>query len=168
MTLTFHANGKIDGINNANFNSSLPSGHVIQIQKGTYTSTSNTTNSSDDTWQDFGCSANITMSDASNKVLVSFSGSRILANVNYNGLRIVRGSTAIRQFWCYNQNGNWDSDMIGTMHEDTPGAGTHTYKIQVYRGEGGSELSVNRSSDGTDSVRSGMVVSSITVSEVAA
>ena len=30
MTLTFHANGKIDGINNANFNSSLPSGHIIQ------------------------------------------------------------------------------------------------------------------------------------------
>jgi hypothetical protein len=51
---------------------------------------------------------------------------------------------------------------------DTPSAGTHTYKIQVYRGEGGSELFVNRSSDGTDSVRSGMVVSSITVSEVAA
>ena len=62
----------------------------------------------------------------------SFSGSRILASVNYNGLRIVRGSTAIRQFWCYNQNGNWDSDMIGTMHEDTPGAGTHTYKIQQF------------------------------------
>ena len=32
MTLTFHANGKIDGINNANFNSSLPTGHVIQVQ----------------------------------------------------------------------------------------------------------------------------------------
>ena len=124
MGITFHANGKIDGINNANFNSSLPSGHVIQIQKGTYTNTSNTVNTSDDTWQDMGCSANITMSDASNKVIVTFSGSRILANVNYNGLRIVRGSTAIRQFWCYNQNGNWDSDMNGTMHEDTPGAGT--------------------------------------------
>ena len=30
MTLTFHANGKIDGISNTNFNSSLPSGHIIQ------------------------------------------------------------------------------------------------------------------------------------------
>ena len=143
MAVTFHPNGKIDGINNANFNSSLPSGHVIQIQKGTYTSTSNTTNSSDDTWQDFGCSANITMSDASNKVLVSFSGSRILASVNYNGLRIVRGSTAIRQFWCYNQNGNWDSDMIGTMHEDTPGAGTHTYKIQQFTDQTTSQHLLN-------------------------
>ena len=30
MAITFHANGQIDGINNANFNSSLPSGHIIQ------------------------------------------------------------------------------------------------------------------------------------------
>jgi len=51
---------------------------------------------------------------------------------------------------------------------DTPSAGTHTYKIQVYRGEGGSELRVNRMSDSTDSVRVGMTVSSITASEVAA
>ena len=32
--LTLHGNGTIEGIDNYNFNSSLPAGHVIQVQSG--------------------------------------------------------------------------------------------------------------------------------------
>ena len=32
--ITLHGNGTIEGINNSNFNSSLPAGHVIQVQSG--------------------------------------------------------------------------------------------------------------------------------------
>ena len=32
--ITLHANGTIEGIDNSNFNSSLPAGHVIQVQSG--------------------------------------------------------------------------------------------------------------------------------------
>ena len=76
-------------------------------------------------------------------------------------------SRATFGFYFDSERGDNQLRVNGFTFLDTPSAGTHTYKIQVYRGEGGSELSVNRSSDGTDSVRSGMVVSSITVSEVA-
>ena len=43
MAVTFHPNGKIEGINNANFNSSLPSGHVIQVKKTLVTAQSQIT-----------------------------------------------------------------------------------------------------------------------------
>ena len=32
--ITLHGNGTIEGIDNSNFNSSLPAGHVIQVQSG--------------------------------------------------------------------------------------------------------------------------------------
>ena len=50
---------------------------------------------------------------------------------------------------------------------DTPSAGTHTYKIQVYL-VSGSEIIINRNSNGTDAARTGKGVSSILASEVAA
>ena len=50
---------------------------------------------------------------------------------------------------------------------DTPSAGTHTYKLQVYL-HSGSEIMINRNSNGTNSGRTGKGASSITVSEVAA
>ena len=38
MAVTFHANGKIDGISNTNFTNSLPTGSVVQVQSTTSTS----------------------------------------------------------------------------------------------------------------------------------
>ena len=35
MTLTFHANGTIEGLNNNNFRASMPSGSVLQVVKAT-------------------------------------------------------------------------------------------------------------------------------------
>tara|TARA_A100000164_G_C21746507_1_gene694867 strand:- start:383 stop:928 length:546 start_codon:yes stop_codon:yes gene_type:complete len=112
----------------------MPTGSIIQVVQANFT-TDQKTNSSTDTWQDIGLSANITMTDASNKVLVSYSGRSIQHTIEHNGTRIVRGSTSIREFWGYDQNSGWNSDTIGTMHQDTPGAGTHTYKLQMYSGE---------------------------------
>ena len=37
MAVTFHANGKIDGISNTNFTNSLPTGSVVQVQSTTST-----------------------------------------------------------------------------------------------------------------------------------
>ena len=46
MPITLHANGTIEGINNTNFNNSLPSGHVIQVQSGFVNALLNTTSTS--------------------------------------------------------------------------------------------------------------------------
>ena len=43
MAITLYPNGKIEGINNANFNNSLPSGHVIQVKKTLVTAQSQIT-----------------------------------------------------------------------------------------------------------------------------
>ena len=77
MTLTFHANGKIDGINNANFNSSLPSGHVIQTvigtngeNSGSVTITSST--SSAPTFLDSNCKVTITPQRSNSKIMLTW------------------------------------------------------------------------------------------------
>ena len=158
------------------------SGNILQVVSTTKTDTFST--SAYQTFTDItGLSVSITTT-GSNKVLLqgvlSISGSndthavaRLVRTTGGSDTSIFIGDASSNRsratFGLYFDatRGNNQLRVNGFTFLDTPSAGTHTYKIQVYRGEGGSELFVNRSSDGTDSVRSGMVVSSITVSEVA-
>jgi hypothetical protein len=159
------------------------SGNILQVVSTTKTDTFST--SAYQTFTDItGLSTSITTT-GSNKVLLqgvlSISGSsdtfavaRLVRTTSGSDTSIFIGDASSNRsratFGLYfdQTRGNVQLRVNGFTFLDTPSAGTHTYKIQVYRGEGGSELFVNRTSDGTDSVRSGMVVSSITVSEVAA
>jgi len=158
-------------------------GNILQVVSTTKTDTFTTT--AYQTFTDItGLSASITTT-GSNKVLLqgvlSISGSadtyavaRLVRTTGGSDTAIFIGdassnrSRATFGFYFDTERGVNQLRVNGFTFLDTPSAGTHTYKIQVYRGEGGSELVVNRTSDGTDSVRSGMVVSSITASEVAA
>ena len=72
MTLTFHANGKIDGINNANFNSSLPPGSSLQTVF--HQDIRRTKVISGSSWQDTGFSGSITTIKANSKILITFTG----------------------------------------------------------------------------------------------
>ena len=80
MAITFHPNGKIEGINNANFNSSLPSGHVIQTVIGTNGESSSgsvtisSSTSSDPTFLDSNCKVTITPQRSNSKILLTWSG----------------------------------------------------------------------------------------------
>jgi len=159
------------------------SGNILQVVSTTKTDTFST--SAYQTFTDItGLSVSIT-NTGSNKVLLqgvlSISGSndtfavaRLVRTTSGSDTAIFIGDASSNRsratFGLYFDltRGYQQVRVNGFTFLDTPSAGTHTYKIQVYRGEGGSELFVNRSSDGTDSVRSGMVVSSITASEVAA
>ena len=159
------------------------SGNILQVVSTTKTDTFST--SAYQTFTDItGLSVSIT-NTGSNKVLLqgvlSISGSsdtfavaRLVRTTSGSDTSIFIGDASSNRsratFGLYfdQTRGANQLRVNGFTFLDTPSAGTHTYKIQVYRGEGGSELFVNRSSDGTDSVRSGMVVSSITASEVAA
>ena len=78
MAITLYPNGKIEGINNANFNSSLPSGHVIQTVIGTngesssssVTITSST--SSAPTFLDSNCKVTITPQRSNSKIMLTW------------------------------------------------------------------------------------------------
>jgi len=77
MAITLYPNGKIEGINNANFNSSLPSGHVIQTVVGTngesgssVTITSST--STAPTFLNSNCKVTITPQRSNSKILLTW------------------------------------------------------------------------------------------------
>jgi hypothetical protein len=76
----------------------------------------------------------------------------IIANVNVDHddeevifARILRGATQIGEDWTWeedDQTGSYIDDFVGTiMWVDTPGAGTHTYNLQL-RGDDGSTIEI--------------------------
>ena len=79
MTLTFHPNGRIDGINNANFNSSLPSGHIIQTVTSLIGSSStgglgiSSSDINNPTFLDGDCKIAITPQFSNSKILLTWS-----------------------------------------------------------------------------------------------
>jgi len=93
MPITLHANGKIDGINNSNFNSSLAAGHVIQtVYAHSATAESVAYNGT------LSLTASITPTSTSNNVLVMVTlglvGADSAADTGWN---ILRDSTALQQ-----------------------------------------------------------------------
>ena len=79
MAITLYPNGKIEGINNANFNSSLPSGHVIQTVIGTNGEASgssvtiSSSTSTAPTFLDSNCKVTITPQRSNSKILLTWS-----------------------------------------------------------------------------------------------
>ena len=76
MSITIYANGKIEGINNNNFNSSLPAGHIIQVQQTFKNDTDSTSGNSHAAIS--GLTVNITPTSSSNKIL--YKGSLYIAS----------------------------------------------------------------------------------------
>jgi len=114
-------------------------GTIIQVL---HTTTSTDANATDhNTWVDSGLTQNITMSSASNKVLIT---AHLYAYLSCSGAneigayaRLLRGSTALGSssglsaFFPINTAGSDDAQaQIPFQFYDTPGAGTHTYKVQ--------------------------------------
>ena len=137
MAITFHANGKIDGINNANFNNSLPSGHMIQLI--TSATTSQVTWSSG--WTDTGLTANITPQFANSKIIMTvFCQTHIAGSYDHGiGYKFLRGSTAIMttatnkwQYFYDNSTSYQERGSSVLSFEDTSHNSTSalTYKLQ--------------------------------------
>tara|TARA_B100000131_G_C17762974_1_gene470025 strand:- start:60 stop:593 length:534 start_codon:yes stop_codon:yes gene_type:complete len=157
MAVTFHPNGKIEGINNSNFNSSLSSGHVIQVvtavkdNASTYGGTSYTDIS--------GLSATISGVKSGSKIKVHLN---IHVGYNCNGqnflFKLFRDSTflphssgASETFFAteYSAGTNYNDMMynLSFTYFDTHGqsAGSNlVYKIQGNSNSGGCTTYVNR------------------------
>ena len=131
-------------------------------------STSTTTDVSatdENTWTDSGLSQAITMTSSSNKVLVM---SHLYIYIYGNGelggdSRVLRGTTDLGKrsaFFPLNSSGSDDSQaQIVLDIFDTPGAGTHTYKVQGKPYSSASDLTIHGGGD---------MYSTLTLLEIAA
>ena len=157
----------------------MPTGTVIQVVQGTFTGTNNTTGTG---LVDTGITKSITVT-GSNKVLVSYT-CYMSAAAGVYGVRtvLVRGSS---QIFLGDQpstglratGGGWNNNSLGDYttwnHSntflDTPGAGTHTYKIQFSSTYTGSnQARVGRPIGGTSNSAYYTTPSHITLMEIAA
>ena len=89
--------------------------------------------SSTNTWTDVAPTCSITMHESGNKVLVFLSAGIGMEWVGTTSFRLLRGSTTVQTTggYCWN-NTRWQitaCPIIGII--DTPGSGTHTYKVQI-------------------------------------
>ena len=159
--------------------SELPTGTVVQVVQGTFTGTNNTTGTG---LVDTGVTKSITVT-GSNKVLVSYT-CYMSAAAGVYGVRtvLVRGSsqiflgdqpsTGLRATgggWTNNSLGDYTTWNHSNTFLDTPGAGTHTYKIQFSSTYTGSnQARVGRPIGGTSNSAYYTTPSHITLMEIAA
>tara|TARA_B100000900_G_C20247124_1_gene580383 strand:- start:41 stop:628 length:588 start_codon:yes stop_codon:yes gene_type:complete len=154
-------------------------GAILEVVSTTKTNVFST--SSTGSWIDLtGLSVSITTT-GSNKVKLEGTIFVGAGNNSYWHIRLVRTSTPIfigdasgSQTQCtfsgYHEGNNIGYHQIknqGFSFLDTPSAGTHTYKAQVYL-QSGPEIIINRNSIGSNATEVGKGVSSILASEVAA
>ena len=157
----------------------MPTGSVIQTLQGTFTGTNDTTGTG---LVDTGVTKNITVT-GSNKVLVSYT-CYMSAKAGVYGVRTVllRGSTQIflgdqpstglratGGGWTNNSLGDYTTWNHSNTFLDTPGAGTHTYKVQFSSTYTGSNAAkVGRPIGGTSNSAYYTTPSHITLMEIKA
>ena len=139
MAVTFHPNGKIEGINNANFDNSLSVGHVIQTVYSHTTVTA--VLDYNEIWSQL--QTNITPSSTSNNILVMVTlGLASTDSAADVGFDILRDSTALQQgsggsnqstSGCFMNQGSGDAFGITLVLLDDEISTTSqvTYKIRA-------------------------------------
>ena len=94
--LTLHGNGTIEGIDNSNFNSSLPAGHVLQVVQ---TIKKDLFETSQYVGQGYtlitGLAASITPTSASSKILVMANIVGSCTRGKWSGIRLYKGGAAV-------------------------------------------------------------------------
>ena len=118
----------------------LPSGAIgggiIQVVRAQNTS-ANQTASTSSTWTDVQPTVTITPTRSSNLVIIETSVMCIANSNAYVGFRLLRGSTAIREWWGYHNDGSYTPFQGPGKHIDTPATTSPvTYKIQIYASGG--------------------------------
>ena len=112
----------------------LPSGAIgggiIQVVRAQNT-TGNQTPSGTGTWTDVQPTVTITPTRSSNLIIIETSVMCIANNNAYVGFRLLRGSTAIREWWGYQNDGSYTPFQGPGKHIDSPATTSAlTYKVQ--------------------------------------
>ena len=143
LTLPDTANGTVLTTTNPK------AGNIIQVVSAT-TSTA-LENTSTSTYADSGLEGSITLTDASNKVLVMVAQTYRMANAtggqNGGSYRFTRNGIVIDNVTAYlyyhagsGPTTKYDYGVHSSQILDTPGAGTHTYKTQTIAYGSGSSV----------------------------
>ena len=112
--------------------SGATAGGIIQVVRAS-SNTSNVNPSSTSTWTDAGPSVTITPQSSSNLIMIESSVMCISNNNSYVAFRLLRGSTAIREWWGFMNNGAYAPFMGPGKHIDSPNTTSAvTYKLQIY------------------------------------
>tara|TARA_R100001129_G_scaffold59729_1_gene40763 strand:- start:1003 stop:1605 length:603 start_codon:yes stop_codon:yes gene_type:complete len=156
-------------------------GKILQVVPVIKTSGFSVTASSGNFSDITGLSASITLTGSSNKVLILFQSS-YSANIGQRGsFRLLRGSQVINAANADGQNTNQAifasictrentsmSVPVAGCAVDTPGAGTHTYKLQVGAESSAATIFVNADASGGTGNTNYKGVSNLILLEVAA
>ena len=111
-------------------------GGIIQVVRAQATA-ANQTPSSTETWTDVTPTVTITPTRSSNLIIIETSLMCISRDNNYVGFKLLRGSTAIREWWCYSTNGGYSPMQGPGKHIDSPATtSAFTYKMQIYVSSG--------------------------------
>jgi hypothetical protein len=140
MALILHPSGKIDGINNDNFDESLTGSRVIQYVLAPYSSVNNRHSESAGTWESSGNSVSITPINSNNQIIVGGWMNVYSDNTNDQSIGIHNGSSVttvwktytanlgsgpwIHQNFTYEQTAGTTSQLTFTLwHARTSGSG---------------------------------------------
>ena len=178
MAIVINGSGTVTGITAGLTAASMPAGSVIQCLQDVKSDTFTTT--SDAPVDVTGWSQAITMTAASNKVLVQVSCGMVsmISGGQAPELFLVRGSTTIalgdasgsRTRVSASAGGaqNYDVSSPVITFLDTPGTGTHTYKVQMATQGGTGTAVLNRRGDDSDSASYQVSTYTLTLMEIAA
>jgi len=114
---------------------SMPSGTIIQTIQNTSTAQFRPT-SGGGSWQDSGYNITITPTNASNKILISFSSWGIMRGPIVTGIKLERGSTEVWSGDGFSNDGtNWQTVNYGFSYLDSPATtSATTYTIYMWAG----------------------------------
>ena len=123
MAVTFHANGKIEGLDNNNFRSSMPSGSVLQTQVTTYDNSNGAIAASGDTLTTVAQLAlSITPTAANSKFFLTCTGVNGHCNMQSSGNP---GNHGCRYYFYQSVNGGSYVNVDGTGNYSNPICSTH-------------------------------------------
>ena len=159
--ITLHGNGTIEGIDNSNFNSSLPAGHVIQVQGGIESSQ---VQYSADAVSD-GPEVTIQATSTSNKILImgtisigEGSGGDVHVFLYKDGSVLTGASGVVSSANATRSTSGvscgrsaWDTQTTPVFYMETAGdTSSHTYKIVAMCTNG--PIALNRQQNGNENL----------------
>ena len=193
--LTLHGNGTIEGIDNSNFNSSLPAGHVLQVVQ---TIKKDLFETSVYAGQGYtlitGLAASITPTSASSKILVMANIVGTCTRGKWSGIRLYKGGAAVTD--AISTTATWGSAPTDDGHKtnnnfitigynpdnthgdniaynqsaqylDTAGSASEiTYDLRICGRENGTTSYINKGVIAADSDATVAGVSTLTLTEI--
>ena len=147
--ITLHANGTIEGINNNNFNSSLPAGHILQFVSAKKLDTQSTDSLSFVDLTDLSCT--ITPISTSSKIYIT--GSLAVNKENYTAIFALKrngteiglpqasgGNNTIMNVYTHNNNGSWRASW---HWDDSPNTTSAVTQQMQFKSDGGTDPTVH-------------------------